>query len=314
MCTLTFQLLQVLLFRAIIVLGNDDCNVRYRKSWYSLTPQEQEVYMTGFRTIRANGALAVITGSDTSTDASLFFSIHEHLVYEAENAIRSLGGDYACFGMPYWDFSVDSSMEDDAAIFNCLSTTRTLPSSIEIAFAIQSNADFEAFSRCIRRFVDYVHAFVGTQEECRTSEDPILFLLSSFLGYIGGLWTDCNGFDFDVSVLGIQYELGSFWSTLRCNGHLNNERFVIDKTVNDDVWKERYGYGGDDISGILSDESSETQYINPSNTKDFKAFDTSLWSVIVWCSMFIFIFMMCCYMFTVKKDFETEIIYKKHRK
>merc|ERR1712154_257560 len=69
--------------------------------------------------------------------------------------------------------------------------------------------------------------------------------------------------------------------------------------------------GYDDLSGIIEDESDETQHIIPPSSSNFLSFNTSLWSVVVWCCMFIFIFMILCYLFSIKKDYETEAMYKK---
>ena len=56
-------------------------------------------------------------------------------------------------------------------------------------------------------------------------EDPLYFLIASFIGYIRAIWTDCHDYDYvqnadnddcnylyDTSALDIKYELGSFWT------------------------------------------------------------------------------------------------------
>ena len=552
-----------------------DCSHRYRRSWYSLTSDEQSLYISGYKKLRQNGKLSVISSTynklsviNKFQDSSLFFFIHEHFIYEFENAMRSLGNEYKCFSMPYWDFTMDSGLErDEKPIFNtgiggdgdninnyciqsdnwnindywtpfaincaqnemnddddndndnkcCLkrsiSKTQILPSSIEIAFVIEHNDNFIDFSNDIHGYIDNVYAFFGSSifnapmTNDMASEDPIYFLLASFIGYLRSIWTDCHDFDLiqqnqlqnypefyssfdnypnhnneydldyplndifydlnneqwtklyqsenpltirdliDISSNGIVYDLGSFAMRSKlntfCNGHINGNWFIassssllssssydkdissplneyIDKIwnslsqyeidqdekfkvasslscdfnrktslnscfmdiddnhnyyINDDenycdnmnemelneltlndlydfigdrinnecllkIRNERWSYvsgnillkknlcnggfdykcnvyGGfddgsyDDVTSII-DDGYDVQNANGSNY-DFFSFNTSLWSVIVWCSMFIFIFMTCCYMFIVKKDFETEEMYKKHR-
>eukprot|EP01084_Bolivina_argentea_P297992 513452_1 len=582
MSPLTFLLVVHTIFtnskELVETTNNDfDCNIRYRRNWYSLTLSEQLLYIKGFQSLRRNGKLddishAYLTATSIRKwqDSSLFFPLHEHLTYQLENAIRSLGNEYKCFSMPYWDWSIDSGLETNAPIFNtpiggngvennnycvksdywnvcnennkdnttelcywtpfpihcddtesicCLkrwiSTTQILPSSIEIAFEIANNANYEQFTNKIKQFSDYIHAYIGSVDttpmsDIISSEDPIFFLLSSYIGYIRALWSDCNDYDlipnielenyinayqsfktqiknakfrsndntlyeldmdlneifynqnynsneynamsvrnlYDISELNVVYNLGTFWEVSKintwCNGHINNNWFMnkdyintqedilvnnnyvnqyvnkmwneinlkdnnnklaaiaslscdyvrrnslnscyntinenemvnngicddlsrkqlADLTVNDlydyigdnsnecllKIRDERWSYckhnillkqslcvglfdykcnkwisidneydGYDDLSPILNPGDTESndddiEHIMPSSHDgNFFIFNTSLWSVIVWCSMFIFTFMMCCYMFTVKKDFETESIYKKNR-
>ena len=52
-------------------------------------------------------------------DSSLFFFMNEELIYYLENAIRSLGNEYKCFSMPFWDFTVDAGIPNqNKPIFN----------------------------------------------------------------------------------------------------------------------------------------------------------------------------------------------------
>eukprot|EP00486_Rosalina_sp_Unknown_P001121 CAMPEP_0201564032 /NCGR_PEP_ID=MMETSP0190_2-20130828/1815_1 /ASSEMBLY_ACC=CAM_ASM_000263 /TAXON_ID=37353 /ORGANISM="Rosalina sp." /LENGTH=383 /DNA_ID=CAMNT_0047979627 /DNA_START=276 /DNA_END=1427 /DNA_ORIENTATION=+ len=39
---------------------------------------------------------------------STYLFWHGYLAWELESRIRNLGGEYACFGLPYWDFSTES--------------------------------------------------------------------------------------------------------------------------------------------------------------------------------------------------------------
>lgn len=67
-----------------------------------------------------------------------------------------------------------------------------------------------------------------------------------------------------------------------------------------------------DISGIIGNLSRESHELVPSS-REFFAFNMSLWSVLVWASMFIFVAMTMCYMFCVKKNYERERMFKQDR-
>ena len=91
-----------------------------------MSDEQRLLYISGFQKLRKNGQLSSITTSYSKLmtsmnrlqDSSLFFLMDEHLVYEFEAAIRSLGTKYECFAMPYWPFTMDAGMEDNAPIFN----------------------------------------------------------------------------------------------------------------------------------------------------------------------------------------------------
>lgn len=108
----------------------DDCP-RIRRPWHELTQDERDLYISGLLQVRANG------GGDIDTDdfiaiasvhedvfapvthkASNYLFWHGYFVWELENRIRALGGKYSCFGMPYWDFTMEAGRETDPLIFH----------------------------------------------------------------------------------------------------------------------------------------------------------------------------------------------------
>merc|ERR1719319_2192860 len=77
------------------------------------------LYVTGFQTLRRNGALDVFIATHHLSDSPLafadvhftaqFFAWHSYFLSELETAIRLLGGAYECFALPFWDFTVDAA-------------------------------------------------------------------------------------------------------------------------------------------------------------------------------------------------------------
>eukprot|EP01084_Bolivina_argentea_P143076 251296_1 len=96
---------------------------RHRKPWTLLTLEQKDLFVDGFQQIRKNGKLDVFSQTHAQHDiesyvhyTSLFSFYHAYMVWEVESAIRDLGGKFACFTMPYYDFTLDAGKEDDPHI------------------------------------------------------------------------------------------------------------------------------------------------------------------------------------------------------
>ena len=108
----------------------EDCP-RIRRPWHELSQDERDVYITGLMQVRAKSA-----GDETIDEFISIASVHEdefapvthkasnylfwhgYLTWELENRIRALGGKYSCFGMPYWDFTIEAGRESNPSIFS----------------------------------------------------------------------------------------------------------------------------------------------------------------------------------------------------
>jgi len=108
----------------------EECGRRVRRNWNSLTDDEQQLYIDGIIELRARGFNGL---SSNETDeyaliadvhrtqfgglvhkTSMFFFWHSYVLWEMESRIRNLGGKWACFAMPYWDFwSTDRTLEEE---------------------------------------------------------------------------------------------------------------------------------------------------------------------------------------------------------
>ena len=100
---------------------DEDCP-RIRKPLHTLSESERMLYVNGFREIRKNGKLEILSDTHAAEieihKGSSFFFYHAYIIWEAETAIRELGGDYECFSMPYWDYTADAGKEDDPLLFH----------------------------------------------------------------------------------------------------------------------------------------------------------------------------------------------------
>ena len=91
---------------------------RYRKSWMKLSQTERNLYITGFLELKNQGIIDVLTQDHISVfstsvhGGSGFLPWHRYFIYELESQIRNLGGEYACFGMPYWDWTTEPTTGD----------------------------------------------------------------------------------------------------------------------------------------------------------------------------------------------------------
>jgi len=101
----------------IVAQSGCPSNHRHRKSWAASTEAERQLFITGFRALAEQGVTQQFTAchlADGEHSNSEFLPWHREFVYQMENAIRSLGGDYECFAMPYWDWSSEPTPDDVA--------------------------------------------------------------------------------------------------------------------------------------------------------------------------------------------------------
>jgi len=100
--------------------GQSDCptNHRHRKPWQTISDKERELYIDGFKILSEMGVTQKFTEShieNAEHSNSEFLPWHREYIYLMENAIRSLGGEYSCFTLPYWDWTLEPTPADVAA-------------------------------------------------------------------------------------------------------------------------------------------------------------------------------------------------------
>eukprot|EP00486_Rosalina_sp_Unknown_P000728 CAMPEP_0201563930 /NCGR_PEP_ID=MMETSP0190_2-20130828/1569_1 /ASSEMBLY_ACC=CAM_ASM_000263 /TAXON_ID=37353 /ORGANISM="Rosalina sp." /LENGTH=318 /DNA_ID=CAMNT_0047979379 /DNA_START=115 /DNA_END=1068 /DNA_ORIENTATION=+ len=108
----------------------DECP-RMRRGWHTLSDEERGLFVNGLLKLRENGEQNIdidelIAIGSVHADiyapfthkTSSYLYWHGYLVWELESRIRNLGDEYKCFGMPYWDFTLEVGHESDPLIFN----------------------------------------------------------------------------------------------------------------------------------------------------------------------------------------------------
>jgi len=95
---------------------------RIRKPVDELSSHELMLYVEGLQAIRANGKYQVMVDAH-QLDADIhrgssFFFYHSYYVWEVETQIRNLGGKFECFGLPYYDWTIDAGFEHDPWILS----------------------------------------------------------------------------------------------------------------------------------------------------------------------------------------------------
>lgn len=103
---------------------------RIRRAWHTLSTDERDLYISGLIELRRRGngdpaaddfiGIASVHSDEfapVTHKASSYLFWHGYLLWELEQRIRNLGGRYACFAMPYWDFTIEAGREEDPFIF-----------------------------------------------------------------------------------------------------------------------------------------------------------------------------------------------------
>eukprot|EP01084_Bolivina_argentea_P118909 210921_1 len=109
--------------------ASSECD-RHRKPWHLSTYDEQMLYVRAYQQLRNNGQLDTFIEAHHLADTPIafadvhftaqFFPWHSYFLTEIESQIRNLGGEFKCFALPYWDFTVDSgySKANEMPIYN----------------------------------------------------------------------------------------------------------------------------------------------------------------------------------------------------
>ena len=87
---------------------------RIRREWNTMSQSDRDLYINGFLQLASNGVIAKftdqhadVTAEEQAHVASTFLPWHRLFLFELETQFRNLGGQYACFGLPYWNWGED---------------------------------------------------------------------------------------------------------------------------------------------------------------------------------------------------------------
>jgi len=117
---------------------NADACQRVRKGWNTLSDDEKSLAIRGLIKLREqtkensqshNDEYEVIMAEHSTPTAksdhqhSNWFFWHAYLIWEVESRVRNLGGEFACYALPYWDYTMESmpilrGENDDPLIFD----------------------------------------------------------------------------------------------------------------------------------------------------------------------------------------------------
>jgi len=100
--------------------GGTECTQttkRVRKDFRSLTADERELFYKALNTAKKRGLydkFVDVHGLPTNNIAAhmtaQFFAWHRKFLLEFENMLRSLGEEFRCITVPYWDWAADGQM------------------------------------------------------------------------------------------------------------------------------------------------------------------------------------------------------------
>lgn len=215
----------VVLQSAVSSLSNkwidEDCP-RIRQPLHLLSAKEQLLYGEGLHAIRANGKYQIIVEAHSEHGeihhGSSSFFYHSYYVWEVETQIRALGGDFECFSMPYYDYTVDARNErqpmildsvfggdGDAANLNCVLESDDAAAHFwdAAAWPLKETCDASEDGElgcCLKRKLNDEIELSDAVEVARILETPTFRVMSGAVGVehlkvhqmIGGRGTDCT--------------------------------------------------------------------------------------------------------------------------
>jgi len=95
--------------------GSCNSNHRHRENWSSLNNAKRQLYIDGFKKLADRGITQQFTKAhkdDSEHNNPEFLPWHREFIWMMENEIRALGGEFACFAMPYWDWTDEPTPND----------------------------------------------------------------------------------------------------------------------------------------------------------------------------------------------------------
>lgn len=144
---------------------------RIRKSWTTLTAAEQSLYVNAVWQLKKNGIYDQFVSVHASnynyytahsTDA--FFPWHRWYIWLFEEALRSVGTEYECLTLPYWDWEKDAGNENESPVFGSyFGSYEGLDdnSCVTDGYFSEYNGWTISVGGCLTRAFDSTYSFVG---------------------------------------------------------------------------------------------------------------------------------------------------------
>ena len=99
------------------------CPPRVRRAWSSLSCPERKRYIDAVALFKSTHAAEFndfvsmhVTAWDYAHSTSAFLPWHRYYLIGWENALRSLGGEFSCLTVPYWDWEHDAGSEASSSV------------------------------------------------------------------------------------------------------------------------------------------------------------------------------------------------------
>ncbi|MES1909731.1 MAG: hypothetical protein MHM6MM_002428 [Cercozoa sp. M6MM] len=205
-----------------------NCDTRYRRQWRRLSSQQQIEVVDTIRDFRQRGDWARFQRIHASLNnalqahgTSLFLPWHRWFVHEFESSVRNLDSRYACFSMPYWDWTLDAGSEQFSPLFassafggnsfGACSTaswaasrcvTRNFNNGVrfasagEVANVITQQTQWLTFAPRVELQHNLPHEFIGGDMSTFESANDVLFFLHhSMVDMLFALWQVCHSYD-----------------------------------------------------------------------------------------------------------------------
>jgi len=218
---------------SVALSAGEECPSRVRVSWHTITAAEKQLYYEGVKALKASGVydkFARIHWEKSNADWAHgkygFFPWHREFLWEFENQIRALGGKWACYNVPFWDWERDAGREQTSVVVSdfggltsgCIKTGPFAGWTDFNNACVQRKFDKTIFFVGEARTVDIVtsstsygttsgfraniegapHAsvhnfFGGHMGSMMSASDPVFYLVHANVDRLWYLWSDCQG-------------------------------------------------------------------------------------------------------------------------
>eukprot|EP01084_Bolivina_argentea_P001571 2900_1 len=141
------------------------CSHRCRKEWSTLDQAAKNLYASGFKNLSDQGITQKMTQSHRElqqTRAGIhgnetFLPWHRAFIYDLESKIRGLGGDYKCFGLPYWDSTSGEKLKilNSGLGGNGIGTDKCVTDADALNVKPEYEPDSKKIGECLSRDVKY---------------------------------------------------------------------------------------------------------------------------------------------------------------
>ena len=163
---------------------------RVRKAWSLLSCAERDLYISAVGTFHRTRKFDFdrmvemhLEAGSYAHGTSAFLAWHRYYLVGWENMLRSLGGEFSCIAVPYWDWEKDAGSESQSAVFSA----STFGSVTGFGCVSDGVANFnrgirgwrDSRNMCLQRSFDFFWGFIGQAEMAAVIQDVPNFAVFS---------------------------------------------------------------------------------------------------------------------------------------